>query len=393
MKTTRTYNTTCTFSLFNNSRKPFYLFFILLVCSSGILLGQDYSTTGISDKWEDPAAWTCIGGGCNQNPYPNNTISNSEITINHNIFYNSNNPIKINRNGHLRIFENALLTTISNINVNTGGKLTVLQGQINIGPGILNNDGQINLTNAILTKNGNVVNNASITLQNACVNLTEGNFLNKNSLLGVGSIKALNGNINNSGTWSADVLYYTSRNSSGIPINPSTLDEVDEVCACVLVNCDILPGYPTNSKVNELIGSALTSLATNYDPEQPTQPVNELIYTLNGNGDVLIEIVVNSGQYNGVVSLLGPYNVFPSDFISDVYNPMDDERVITVFFPIIHLSELNPNTNLINQVYEVSRPIPNTGLIPSQGDVAQNSNIARLGWKLSGKDIKIGIIT
>jgi len=164
--------------------------------------------------------------------------------------------------------------------------------------------------------------------------------------------------------------------------------EVEEVCACALINCDILPGYPPNSKVNELIGSALTSLASNYDSNVP---VNEFIYTLNGNSEVLIEIVVQSGRYAAVVSLLGTFNVFPNNFISDVYDPTDDERVITVFFPIQNLFQLNPNSDLINQVYEVSRPIPNTGLIASQGDIAQNSGIARLGWNLTGKDVKIVI--
>ena len=164
-------------ALLNKLARPLNLFYLLFLCSTGIVLGQDYETTGLSDNWEDPTAWTCIGGGCNKNPYPNITISNSEVTIKHRILYSSNNPIKINRNGSLIVLNNAIFSTVSNINVNTAGNLTVTQGQIDIGPGILNNDGQITLTNAVLTKNGNVVNNASITLQNACISLTEGNFL------------------------------------------------------------------------------------------------------------------------------------------------------------------------------------------------------------------------
>ena len=288
------------------------------------------------------------------------------------------------------VINDATLATLSNINVGTEGVLSANQGQIKIGPGVLNNYGRIELINAILTKNGNVVNESEMVLSNACVNLTDGNFINNNLFTGSGSVKTLNGNVNNFGTWSVDILYFTSRNSSGVPISPSTLEVVDKRCECVLINCDILPGYPPNSKVNELIGSALTSLFNNYDP---SVPVNEFIYTLNSEGDVLIEIVIQSGKYDTVVSLLSSFSVFSGDFISDVYDPTDDERVITVFFPIEHLPELNPNSDLINQVYEVSRPIPNTGLIPSQGDVAQNSAIARLGWNLSGKDVKIGVIS
>ena len=330
-------------ALLNKLARPLNLFYLLFLCSTGIVLGQDYETTGLSDNWEDPTAWTCIGGGCNKNPYPNNNISNTTITIKHNINYYSNNPIKLGRNGNLLVINNAVLITASNINVDVEGLLSANQGQIIIGPGVLNNSGRIELINAILTKDGNVVNDSEMALSNACVNLTDGNFVNNNILTGSGGIKTLNGNINNFGTWAIDIIYFYSRNGSGLLGALSTIDEVDERCECALINCDILPGYPPNSKVNKLIGSALTSLSNNYDPNEP---VNEFIYTLNAEGDVLIEIVIQSGQYSGVVSLLGTFNIFPGDFISDVYDPDDDERVITVFFPILRLPDLSPHTNL-----------------------------------------------
>ena len=309
---------------------------------------QSYTTTGLSDNWQDAAAWTCQGGPCNQNPFPNNDISNSTVEINHDIIYSSNSPIILNNKGKLIVSNNAKLSTASNINVNSGGELIANQGQIQIGPGVLNNLGLIQLTNALLLKDGNVVNDSQIVLANACVDLIDGNFNNNNTVSGVGSVKTSSGNINNNGSWGQDIIYYFSQNSSGLPGSPSTIEEVDAVCECVLLNCDILPGYPPNSKVDEIIGSALTSLALNYDPNET---VNEFIYNVNNNGEVLIEIVIFNNQYSNVVSFLSGFGINPADFISDVFDPSDDERVITVFFPIVDLQALNPRSDIINKVY------------------------------------------
>ena len=67
--------------------------------------------------------------------------------------------------------------------------------------------------------------------------------------------------------------------------------------------------------------------------------------------------------------------------------------MITLFFPINSLLDLNTQDAIIRQVFEVSPPFPNTGFINSQGDFAQQSNFARLGWDLSGAGIKIGVIS
>ncbi|MGY8916479.1 MAG: S8 family peptidase, partial [Flavobacteriales bacterium] len=111
------------------------------------------------------------------------------------------------------------------------------------------------------------------------------------------------------------------------------------------------------------------------------------------NKKVLIEIVVFNNQFNSVSTFLTTFGISPNDYISDVYNSADDERVITVFFPIADLQALNPRSDIINQVYEVSPPIPNKGLINSQGDAAQNSDIARLGWNVSGTGVNVGVIS
>ena len=138
---------------------PITIFFLL---SGAILSAQNYTTTGLSSDWNDANAWICSGGGCNNKPFPNRSVSNSTITINHTIFYND--PISLNNKAKLIIGNNAKLTTISNLNISSGSSLTVNQGQIEIGPGVLNNSGTITLTNAFFFKNGNIINDGSIIL-------------------------------------------------------------------------------------------------------------------------------------------------------------------------------------------------------------------------------------
>ncbi|MBT8235348.1 MAG: hypothetical protein KJO04_04075, partial [Bacteroidia bacterium] len=367
---------------------------MLLFLVSFEAAAQDYETTGNSSDWFDAAAWNCIGspGKCNSNPFPDNEIRNTRVTINHTITYQNNSPIKLLNNGELFIGNNATLTISSNLNIDDDGVLDVTNGVIDIGPSVLNNEGVINLTNALLTKNGNIVNDGVINLNNSCIHVLSGNFNNDEDVNGTGGIKVLSGNINNDEDWSSNVIYYHSGNGSGLPGSNSTEEEVDAFCECLLVNCDIIPGYPGDPKVNELIGNALFSLANNfYDPDFVA---NEFIYQIRNNSEVLIEIVLFESNYTAVVAYLGGApNIMPSDFISDVYNMDDDERVITVFFPIDQLLVLNTRFDIIRQVFEVSPPIPNTGLIDSQGDAAQNSNIARLGWNLTGAGVKIGVIS
>ncbi|MFT6127800.1 MAG: hypothetical protein ACJAVA_002295, partial [Flavobacteriaceae bacterium] len=366
---------------------PITIFFLL---SAGMVSAQNYTTTGLSTDWNNAKAWTCSGGSCANKPIPDRRVSNSNITINHTIFYNSNNPISLDNKATLTIGNNAKLTTISNINISAGSSLTVNQGQIEIGPGVLNNLGTITLTNALMFKNGNIVNDGQIIVSNACVELINGNFVNNNTISGVGSVKTLNGNINNFGIWGIDIIYFFSQNGSGLPGSLSTLEQVTKICECILTNCDILPGYPPNSKVNEIIGSALTSLVLNYNANEG---YNDLIYTINPNNQVLIEIVILDEQFISVSAFLNTFGIDPDTYISDVFKTEDDERIITVFFPISDLQALNARSDIINQVYEVSPPIPNQGLITSQGDAAQNSNLARLGWKISGVGVKVGVIS
>ena len=66
--------------------------------------------------------------------------------------------------------------------------------------------------------------------------------------------------------------------------------------------------------------------------------------------------------------------------------------VITGFFPINNLSQLNGNTR-IEYVRPLYPPISNTGLVTSQGDITMRSNAVRSRFELDGSGVKIGVIS
>ncbi|MCB0589198.1 MAG: hypothetical protein KDD06_28175, partial [Phaeodactylibacter sp.] len=274
-----------------NSRS-FFLFgawaALFLFLNSLSLSGQTYQTTGASSNWEDPAAWSCSGGPCGNNPSPNRILQNDDVFIRHDINYYGNNPIDIRNHSSIHISEGATLSLTSNLNIDNGGALSIDNGALNIGPGVMNNDGTVDLANALVHKDGNYINNGITTMNNSCIEVIDGNFNNHASLLGAGSVKTLSGNINNSGTWSPDIAYCASNSANNTP-GVQDCDAADAICQCLVGNCDILPGYEPTTKVDGPIGSELLSLAQNYDPNG--EPPSEDIYRIS-NGSVLIEIVV-----------------------------------------------------------------------------------------------------
>ena len=377
-----------------NSHHKFILSlsFVFVICFTvrTDVRAQTYITTGLSDDWNNSISWNCSNGPCANNPVPDKKLGSSKIYVQHDMNYISNNPISIGNKGIIEITQGASLNLTSNLNINSGGELIINKGSIDIGPGVLNNNGSIFLIDALVKKDGNFVNDGPTNMSNSCIQILDGNFNNSSSITGVGSIKTFSGNINNTGSWDSSVQYCYGNNGGGLPGTPNC-EEVDAICECVLTNCDILPGYNPTTKVYSLIGSELDALSKSYDPNG--QPPNPFIYVLNENEEVLIEIIVLVGNYNDVVTFLGSFGKGSSDFIDDRANNVNDEILITLFFPISDLQELNRRADIINHARQVSPGLTNTGLINSQGDMAQRSNIARLGWDKSGEGVKIGVIS
>lgn len=151
----------------------------------------------------------------------------------------------------------------------------------------------------------------------------------------------------------------------------------------------IEPYYNPTSKVNELIGSELTSLFDTYN--NTGNATSDSIYQINA-GNVLIDIIVQKGSISDVENLLlSDYNVVP-EHIS-----MND-LIISAYFPIAFLDQLNARFNVINFVRPVypaisnNSDVVNTGVV-TQGDDIQRSSFARNKFDLGGKDIKVGVIS
>ncbi|MEJ2163727.1 MAG: hypothetical protein P8X60_10600, partial [Robiginitalea sp.] len=210
----------------------FYSFLFLLALP---LSAQDYESISDGD-WENGNTWDCIGpdGPCNRNPFPSTRVTGT-VTISHDVTYFSNSPIEIRNNGELFV-NGSTFDNRSNLNINSGGSVELNNAILIIGPGVLNMDGELIATNSLIEKDGNYVNDGLSALFSSCVTITSGNFNNFGTVSGNGGVKVLSGNLNNNGTWSSDLLYYYSNNGSNLPGSISTLEEVDNACACALSN-------------------------------------------------------------------------------------------------------------------------------------------------------------
>ncbi|MCB0586918.1 MAG: hypothetical protein KDD06_16550, partial [Phaeodactylibacter sp.] len=363
---------------------------LFLLLSSTCLSGQTYETTGLSSDWDDPGAWSCSGDGCVAAPNPGYKIQNSNVIIRHDIHYSSNIPVRVLKKGSVTILDGAKFTLDSKITIYKTGSLAISNGALEAEYGVINEKGDVILENALLQANANVLNKGDLTLSNSCIDLFDGNFINTTSLDGQGSVRTRDGNVINAGAWSPDVSYCASGITYNVPV-AEDCGATDGLCNCLITNCDILPGYSPTIKVNNPTGSELTSLGQTYDPNG--DPPSESIYRINNNEEVLIEIVVLEGKYNDVLNFLAGYGIGPNDFYDDRINTVSDELLITVFFPISGLANLAQQTNIINFARPVSPGLNNAGLISSQGDQAQGSPLGRLGWKLSGQGIRVGVIS
>ncbi|MBT8179577.1 MAG: hypothetical protein HKP60_10705, partial [Eudoraea sp.] len=128
--------------LFTPKIRYFLLLSFFLAGFQSQVFAQDYTTTGISTDWDDPDAWECSGGGCNNNPFPDNNVSRSTITINHDINYTNNQPINL-RNRSTLVVNGANFNNSSNLNIFSGSSLQATGAIISIGPGVMNIDGTV----------------------------------------------------------------------------------------------------------------------------------------------------------------------------------------------------------------------------------------------------------
>jgi hypothetical protein len=169
----------------------------------------------------------------------------------------------------------------------------------------------------------------------------------------------------------------------------------------------IFPVYDQgDGKTDVVLGIELTALANGRAGDEPS----ELIFQINAEQKVFVEIIPRANQLQAVLNLLTntydlQYNVNPliSDFAIDPTQIISEQLAsIDVFFPISNLNELNNFSQIINFVRPLYPPSRNAGIVTSQGDGAQMSNIVRESFKLvrddeivsvDGTGVKIGVIS
>ena len=336
---------------------------------------------------------------------PFEVFANETIIIKDSIFYTGLpffldfGNLNIEDGGKLQFANgvNLNISTVGYLNINGG---TFAQGFVtgeDAGPtsnpvSILKNEGQINVTNGNLVILGSLINGRDIHLDQACIFVSEGRFENNRKVTGTGTVKVENnylGHLINAGTWSSGIAHCASGYSDPKLPTPPNCKLVDQECSCAIVVCeeplDILPGYDPTTRNEDIIGSELTAL--NQNPENNT---NKDIFIIDQNGKVLVDIIYFSGRYNNVVNILANFGVTTDQFINNGNNGL----VITAFFPVSDLADLNTFPNQINFV----RPTPpattnNNSSLFNQGDFAQESFFTRAGFDLSGAGIKIGVLS
>lgn len=155
-----------------------------------------------------------------------------------------------------------------------------------------------------------------------------------------------------------------------------------------------------NGKSSDIIGQELTALCDGIGGEIPSP----LIFQLNTDGKVLVEIIPDHNQTETVIDLLKgitpscaeiptPFNVADSDFL--LYDPtrtikevLNGLSAIDVYIEEELLCKLNDYECVINFARPVYPSIKNglrdgnTGLAVSQGDATQATDIVRESFKL-----------
>ena len=161
----------------------------------------------------------------------------------------------------------------------------------------------------------------------------------------------------------------------------------------------IIPYYepPLNDTTRTLIGTELTQLFKFPNSVIDTSRVNDIFVTKPGSApndpkQVLVDVIVNQGNYNTVLTnLVNNYG-----FNGQVDNGASS-LIITGFIPVDKLDALNALTQTVNYVRPTFPPILSaaggTGNSITQGDKAMFSDKARKAWKVSGKGIKIGVLS
>ncbi|RZK46044.1 MAG: hypothetical protein EOO94_03420, partial [Pedobacter sp.] len=279
-----------------------------------------------------------------------------------------------------------------------------------------NNAGETTLNDASGNNRNGILNNFALT--GATSNwIAPGGVITGTVCCGI-TIKGVTGDTlivcKETGATTANVSLIITGNNGAYTITGDTTElvsgvynySVEDSTGCIattsirvaITSC-ITPYYepPLNDTTRTLIGTELTQLFKFPASVIDTARVNDIFVTKNNpTGDtrtqVLIDVIVNQGNYQTVLnSLVNDYA-----FNGQVDNG-PNSLIITGFIPIEFLDDLNVLTQTINYVRPTFPPILSaagrTGNSITQGDKAMFADKARRAWKVSGKGIKIGVMS
>jgi hypothetical protein len=137
-------------------------------------------------------------------------------------------------------------------------------------------------------------------------------------------------------------------------------------------------------KTNDLIGSELTSLSDIYK-QGGTVSSSEVFFIVGS------KVAINVVYYPAALSQL--LTILPGLGMTDMVVNDDGTLIISGFFPIANLEQLNAMGNLINQVYPAFPGVTNVGTTTTQGDKALRSDLVKLGYEIGGAGVKIGVLS
>ena len=151
-------------------------------------------------------------------------------------------------------------------------------------------------------------------------------------------------------------------------------------------NTSIFPYYPppANGKTNELLGPELDALANNPGIKDTSRNI-----FIIDNGTVMMGFISRVGKTAQLLSLLQT----PEYGLTDLIDNGPNSLIISGRFPIANLEKLNSLDSLINYCRPLYPPISNSGVTNTNGDKAIHSDFVRNGYDVSGKGVKVAVIS
>ena len=110
-------------------------------------------------------------------------------------------------------------------------------------------------------------------------------------------------------------------------------------------------------------------------------------FQIDDQGRVFITVIARPGKLDEAQALLLSLGMV------DLIYSIDYPLTIAGFLPCPNAIDLDANSDILLSADVIPRPIVDGGLVTSQGDRAQRSDLVREGYALDGAGVKIGVIS